>query len=172
MSYENMSDVTPDMYLEMIYRKTAALIETATSIGAMLATVDLGKVEHFKNFGNEIGMAFQIRDDIIGIWSEETGKPRASDIRNKKKTLPVLYAFERDTSGELKEIYAKKEKLTEREVARVLDLLEDTKARQYSQKMAKRYEDEALSELKNTKVENEAVEKLKTIALFLVRRSY
>jgi len=172
MSYEENLNVTPEMYLEMIYRKTGALIEASTGIGAMLGTVDVKKIEHFSNFGSRIGTAFQIRDDIIGIWEEETGKPKASDIRNRKKTLPILYAFEKEGSGELKDMYSGRKKLNEREVDRVLDLLEDVKAHQYAQKVAKKYEEEALSELKKTKVKNEAINCLNTIALFLVRRRY
>lgn len=174
MSFEERMDIDVESYLDMISRKTAALIEASTHIGAMLATRDEDVIRHFRNFGRKIGIAFQIIDDIIGIWEEKTGKPKASDIRNKKKTLPVIYAFERASQEEkeiLTETYAK-EKLNHEDVARVLEILESTGAREYTTKMAEKYESEALKELRATGIKNEAIEKIEVLAEFLIRRKY
>ncbi|MFQ6135638.1 MAG: polyprenyl synthetase family protein [Candidatus Hydrothermarchaeales archaeon] len=176
MSFEDAMDVTTDMYLDMISRKTATLIEASTHIGALLATEDEGVIKHFKNFGRRIGIAFQIRDDIIGVWekSESTGKPKASDIRNKKKTLPVIYAFEKSSKEQCKVMQGiyKKEGLDDDDVKAVLDILHGVGSYEYSQDMAKRYEDEALKELSNVGIKNEAMDKLTELAMFLVRRKY
>ncbi|MEE8168252.1 MAG: polyprenyl synthetase family protein [Candidatus Hydrothermarchaeales archaeon] len=175
MSYEQELDITTDMYLEMISKKTAALIEASTYIGALLATNNQETIGHFKRFGRKIGLAFQIVDDIIGIWekAEHTGKPKASDIRNRKKTLPVIYAFQNASGDEkrrLKEIY--KEEMSENDVTEVLDILEGVKAYEYSKCMAEELEGEAMKELDDTGIENEAMTKLKNLSLFLVRRTY
>ncbi|MFQ5975876.1 MAG: polyprenyl synthetase family protein [Candidatus Hydrothermarchaeales archaeon] len=176
MSFEETMDVTTDMYLDMVSRKTAALIRATTEIGALLATENEEMIKHFKNFGEMIGIGFQIRDDIIGVWekSESTGKPKASDIRNKKKSLPVIHALEKSSKEQRKAmqaIYAK-EKLTDKDVEKVLDILHKAGSYEYSQNVAKKYENEALKELSNIKVNNKAMDRIKELAMFLVRRSY
>ncbi len=176
MSFEGRTDVTTDMYLEMISRKTAALIEASMHIGAVLATNDEELVRHFRKFGKKIGIAFQIIDDIIGIWqrTEDTGKPVASDIRNKKKTLPVLYAFEKASKENRKlmaDVYEKDE-LSDDDVNKILNVLEEVGAREGCQKIASKFEREALEELDRTGIQNEAMDKLKTLTNFLVDRTY
>jgi geranylgeranyl diphosphate synthase type I len=174
MSFEDSLDITTDMYMEMIARKTAALIETSTMVGAVLATSDERMIDHFANFGRKIGLAFQIIDDIIGIWETKTGKPKASDIRNKKKTLPVLYAFEKASEEKKKLLHEKyqKETLDDEDINQVMEVLEDVGAHEYCKKVAKKYEDEALQELEKTNLEGSAIQELKTLARFLVKRTY
>ena len=174
MSFEERMDIDVASYLDMISRKTAALIEASTYIGAILATRDEEVILHFRNFGRKIGIAFQIIDDIIGIWEDKTGKPRASDIRNRKKTLPVIYAFDRASQADKKiltETYAK-ERLTCEDVEKVLEILESTGAKEYTTKMAEKYESEALKELHAAGIKNEAVEKIEVLTEFLIRRKY
>ncbi len=176
MSFEDRLDITIDMYLEMISRKTATLVEASTWIGATLSTEDRGKVDSFRRFGRNIGIAFQIIDDIIGIWEKasQTGKPKASDVRNKKKTLPILYALQEAPKGKnkrLMDIY-RKDELTEEDTEEVLEILEDTGAHEYSKKMAAKFEVAALKELSKTKVEKEAMDNIKVLTEFLVRRRY
>lgn len=176
MSFEDRLDITIDMYLGMIRRKTAALVEASTWIGAILATEDKEKINSFRNFGRNIGMAFQIIDDILGIWekAEQTGKPKASDVRNRKKTLPILYALEKAPRKERKrlmDIY-KKDKLTEEDINAVLHILASIGAYDYSKKKAEEFERAALKELDKTKIENEAMENLRALTEFLIRRKY
>lgn len=176
MNFEDRLDITIEMYLDMIRRKTAALVEASTWIGATLATEDEVKINSFRNFGRSIGLAFQIIDDILGIWekAEHTGKPKASDVRNRKKTLPVLYSMEKATEEDrktLKELYSKP-KLTEEDVEKVLSILEDSGAHDYSRKMAEKYERAALRELSKTGLENEAMDGIRALAEFLIRRKY
>ena len=176
MSFEGRTDVTTDMYLDMISRKTAALIEASTYIGAILATNDEGLSESFKNFGRKIGIAFQIVDDIIGIWqkTEDTGKPKASDIKNKKKNLPVLYAFEKASKKDREVLIGiyKKEEMSDGDVNTILNILDEVNAKEESQKIADKFENEALEELDKTGIENESMDKLRTLTNFLVNRTY
>ncbi len=176
MSYEGRVDITTDMYMEMISKKTAALIEAAAHTGALLATNNEELIASFRNFGRKIGLAFQIVDDLLGVWepAERTGKPRASDIRNRKKTLPVIYAFQNAKGRDKKRLLDlyKGGKMRAGEIAEVLRILEDCGARTYSNRMAEDLKKEALAELHETGIENEAMEKLEHIARFLVERTY
>lgn len=174
MDFENRFDITTNDYLDMVSKKTAALISASTHIGALLATNDPQIIARFKNFGKKIGIAFQIRDDIIGIWSKKTGKTKAEDIINKKKTLPIIYGLNiPHASKELKEIYQKnKRKIKKSDVEIVLKILEDVNSLNYSQKIAEVYEKEAIEELNKTGIKNNAMYELKTITEFLVKREY
>src|SRR5690349_18165096 len=84
-----------DAYFDMIGRKTAALIAASIEAGALLATDDEDVIRRYRAFGWALGIAFQVNDDLLGIWgaTRTTGK-QASDVAHKKKTLPVIYAVE------------------------------------------------------------------------------
>jgi geranylgeranyl diphosphate synthase type I len=174
MDFQDRDGVSVDEYVTMISGKTAALIEASTAIGAMVATEDQDAIGRFRAFGRKIGIAFQIRDDILGIWGnpENTGKSAKNDIRNKKKTLPVLYAMETAADKEeLKSIYAKKH-LTDRDIARVFDILSSAGALEYTQTEAQRYKDEAMSQFDGLTLHEAPMEKLQAIGRFLVERDY
>jgi geranylgeranyl diphosphate synthase type I len=174
MDFQNRSRVSVDEYIAMISGKTAALIEASTAIGAMVASENPEIIGRFKAFGRKIGVAFQIRDDILGVWGNpaSTGKSAKNDIRNKKKTLPVLYAMEtaRDRA-ELKRIYAKKA-LADRDISRVFDILTSAGALEYAQKEAQRYKDDAMAQFNGLELHKVPMEKLRAIGLFLVERDY
>ena len=177
MEYEKRIDITINMYLKMISKKTAALIEASTHIGAILATENRKIIEKFRLFGHNIGMAFQIIDDIIGIWGKEekTGKPKASDIRNKKKTLPIIYAMEKTKKKDKKfltNVYKRSKKISEEDISRILEILEKYGAREFSINIAKEYEKKALENLNKTGLENSSIEKLKKITEFITSRKY
>jgi geranylgeranyl diphosphate synthase type I len=174
MDFQNRSEVSVGEYITMVSGKTAALIEASTAIGAMVATEDRDIIDRFRTFGRKIGIAFQIRDDILGIWGnpENTGKSAKNDIRNKKKSLPVLYAMETSPEREeLKRIYAK-EHLSDEDIARVFDILTGSGALEYTQKEAQRYKDEAMAQFDGLKLHKAPMDKLRAIALFLVERDY
>ena len=161
--------------LNFIHRhKTAALISYCCELGAILGFAEEKDKQNLAIFGEKIGLAFQIIDDIIGIWETETGKPKASDIRNKKKTLPVLYAFEKAPEEKRRILQEKyqKEVMDEEDINQVMEVLEEVEAHEYCKKVAKDYEDDALQELEETGIENEAIDELKALASFLVKRKY
>jgi len=92
MSYEKRTDLTPDDYWPMIAGKTAALLSACCHIGSLLGGADEEKQDAYKSFGQYLGLAFQVQDDILGIWGNEavTGKSVASDLVEGKNSLPVL----------------------------------------------------------------------------------
>ena len=87
--------ISVELYFDMIGRKTAALIAASIEAGALLATEDEDVIARYRGFGWALGLAFQLNDDLLGIWGPEqtTGK-EPSDVAHRKKTLPVLYAHE------------------------------------------------------------------------------
>ena len=95
MSFESRVDVTVDEYFAMIAGKTGALLGAAPEIGALIAGAAPEIVATYRRFGRALGRAFQLQDDVLGIWGDEslTGKSAASDIFSKKKSLPVVYAL-------------------------------------------------------------------------------
>src|SRR3954453_3454125 len=92
---EHDDSLSVELYFDMIGRKTAALISASIEAGAVLATDDETVIDRYRAFGWDLGIAFQLNDDLLGIWGAEpsTGKA-ASDVAHKKQTLPILYAVE------------------------------------------------------------------------------
>jgi geranylgeranyl diphosphate synthase type I len=92
MSYEERLDLSVEDYWPMIAGKTAALLSACCHIGALLGGADEAKQESYRAFGHYLGLAFQVQDDILGIWGDEalTGKSAASDLIEGKNSLPVL----------------------------------------------------------------------------------
>jgi geranylgeranyl diphosphate synthase, type I len=92
MSYEERTDLGVDDYWPMVAGKTAALLSACCHIGALLGGGDDARQEAFRSFGHYLGLAFQVQDDILGIWGDEavTGKSAASDLVEGKNSLPVL----------------------------------------------------------------------------------
>jgi octaprenyl-diphosphate synthase len=88
-------DITEDIYYEIIRQKTASLISSCCAVGASSSGADAATVEKMKNFGEKIGMAFQIKDDLFDYGEIEIGKPLGIDIKEKKMTLPLIYALSR-----------------------------------------------------------------------------
>lgn len=88
-------DIKEEVYYEVIRQKTASLIAAACSAGAASATTDQEVIEKFRLFGEYIGMAFQIKDDLFDFGDVDVGKPLGIDIKEKKMTLPLIYALQK-----------------------------------------------------------------------------
>jgi geranylgeranyl diphosphate synthase, type I len=164
--------MTVELYFDMIGRKTAALIAGSIEAGALLATDDEAVISRYRRFGWALGLAFQLNDDLLGIWGQEqkTGK-EPTDVARHKKTLPVLYAFERATPADrarLTELYAMREP-GDAEVAEIVAILERAGADDYTRTEARRHRDEALAELDGIEVvEAAARDKLRGIILSVI----
>jgi geranylgeranyl diphosphate synthase type I len=142
--------VSVERYFDMIGRKTASLIAASIEAGALLATDDDDVIARYRGFGWALGIAFQLNDDLLGIWGAElaTGK-EPSDLLHRKQTLPVIYAHEAagpEDRARIETLLGQPE-LTADEVAELIAILERTGAREYTRDQARRYRDEALAEL-------------------------
>ncbi|MEN9512231.1 MAG: hypothetical protein RLZZ370_2050 [Bacteroidota bacterium] len=93
-------DITEEIYFEIIRQKTASLIASCCAIGAASAGADATQVEQFRLFGERIGLAFQIRDDLFDFGDNDSGKPTGIDIREKKLTLPLIHALKQVAPAE------------------------------------------------------------------------
>ncbi len=176
LSFEDRLDVDVEQYLSMIRGKTAALFGAAAQLGALVAGGDAESTAHYRRFGQNLGLAFQIVDDVLGIWGDPqvTGKPTADDIRQRKKTLPIVRALEEEQRAEgkeLRKIY-QREVIGEEAVEAALIILEDLGSRRYAEAMASDCYQQALAELDAMGVENEAQDDLRELAAFLVERAY
>lgn len=171
LAFEEVDGVTVDMYLEMIGKKTGALMSCATQLGALLGTDDERVMESYGAFGYELGLLFQIVDDMLGIWGagEATGKGVGEDIVSRKKSLPILYALQR--SDELRRIY-RRERMDAAQQEVVMERLESLSAREYAREMAVKHLRLAVHTLEDTGVRNRAQEDLRRIAQFLLDRQY
>ncbi|GAB4430938.1 MAG: family 2 encapsulin nanocompartment cargo protein polyprenyl transferase [Anaerolineales bacterium] len=98
MAYEERTDVSVEDYWPMIAGKTASLLSAACYIGAILGGADEATQDAYRSFGHALGLAFQVQDDILGIWGDEavTGKSAASDLLEGKKSLPVLFGLSKN----------------------------------------------------------------------------
>ncbi|MDR2125817.1 MAG: polyprenyl synthetase family protein [Prevotellaceae bacterium] len=107
-------DTTEEDYLKVIYKKTASLICACTRFGALSVDADDATVEQMTEIGKNIGLAFQIRDDILDFDKDnKTGKSYGNDLREHKLTLPLIYALKRSTEDEQKTIIRKIKNCTE-----------------------------------------------------------
>jgi geranylgeranyl diphosphate synthase type I len=119
-------------------------------------------------------LAFQIQDDILGIWGEPevTGKPVADDLRSRKKTLPVLYVLgkvEDARATRLRHLYSK-DKLSEADIDEAVRILDECGARQYAEQLAVHYLRETLAGIDALGAETQVAEALRELALSLVQR--
>jgi geranylgeranyl diphosphate synthase type I len=147
LSFEGDLAITPADYLAMIGRKTAALVAGACELGAMVAGAPEATVAALAEFGRRVGLAFQIEDDILGIWGapEVTGKPRAADLYRRKLSLPVVHALAHAPErGELAALYGAGE-LDDAAVARALAILDRSESREYCAAVAAEHHEAAFA---------------------------
>jgi geranylgeranyl diphosphate synthase type I len=97
MVYQERGDLTLDAYWPMVNGKTAALFSACTHLGALVAQAPQSICDSYRKFGHQLGLAFQVQDDLLGIWGDEamTGKSSESDLLTGKKSLPILYGLSR-----------------------------------------------------------------------------
>jgi geranylgeranyl diphosphate synthase type I len=151
LGFEGRDDVTVDAYVEMIGLKTSAIVRYAAWAGALVGGADDARAARFGAFGWALGLGFQVRDDVLGIWgaADVTGKAAADDIRRRKQSLPILLLRERATAAErqrLDALYAQPQ-IDEAGVAEVLALLDRHAVRDAVEARVAQYHDDARAAL-------------------------
>ncbi len=149
--FESQPDVSVDEYMEMVSGKTAALISASASIGALVASGDARVAGCMSSFGKHLGIAFQIRDDILGIWEDpgHTGKTRFEDIFSRKKTLPVIYGMARaagSTGERLSSLY-RRVTMTLEDAEEIASILDQNGARSQATSLVEQHKRLAINEL-------------------------
>jgi geranylgeranyl diphosphate synthase type I len=175
MSFEGRWDVSVSDYLDMIYLKTGALIEASAGMGALAASNDESYVEAARQYGRLVGVAFQIRDDYLGVYGDpaRTGKPVYSDLRRGKKTILVIYAVNslpKEKAERLKSIVGNPS-ASEADLAEAADLIKESGAVDYALRLAGEMASNAGALLDDLPAEDStAVEALRELARFVVER--
>ncbi|WP_283133157.1 family 2 encapsulin nanocompartment cargo protein polyprenyl transferase [Rhizohabitans arisaemae] len=174
VSFERRHDVGLAECLTMAERKTGALLGCSCALGALLAGGTAEQVAHLGDFGRLLGLAFQLTDDLLGIWGDPavTGKPVHSDLRSRKKSLPVVAAL---TSGseagaELAALYRRDTPLTDAEPARGAQLIEAAGGRSWSRARADELLAKALHHLRSARPAGRAAGELEALARLATRR--
>ncbi|MGV3720265.1 MAG: polyprenyl synthetase family protein, partial [Actinomycetota bacterium] len=171
MAAQDAHSMSLAQYFRMTGGKTAALIEGALQVGATLGTKDAGQIESLARFGRSFGLAFQCRDDYLGIWGEPalTGKPVASDIVQGKRSLPVVHALE--TAPESTAVGARlRAALEARAVAIVLEILEELGTAAFVAERVEEHTTAALDALDRAQVRNVHGEAIRDIARYALGR--
>jgi geranylgeranyl diphosphate synthase type I len=146
LALESAADVTYDQYEQMIARKTAALLSCSASLGAWAAGASLESIDAVGRFSRELGIAFQLQDDLLGVWGDPkvTGKPARDDIRSRKKALPMVLAVNTAVSSmrdELLTVLRAPEPPDEPTVERIVGMMEEIGVRdEVGQMVAKRFD--------------------------------
>jgi geranylgeranyl diphosphate synthase, type I len=166
--------VDTESYFNMIDKKTGALISCAFLAGGILAGADAEVVGLLTKVGHELGRAFQIRDDILGVWGDGkvTGKPQGSDIRRKKKALPAILAMQCGDDGQrrfLNHAYAQDE-IKNGDVAQVVDLMSRLDVREMAEEMAQAHLEKAADHLDRLPFSEEGNEMMQELIAYLARR--
>lgn len=169
MSYEERTDLSLEDYWPMIGGKTSALLSACTHIGALLGNTNEEEQEAYRQFGYHLGLAFQVQDDILGIWGDEavTGKSAASDLVEGKNSLPVLYALGKQ--GKFAERW-NQGPITVGEVKTVATLLEKEGGRAYAEEMSEKETQKALGFLESANPRGAAGESMLELANMLLKR--
>jgi len=169
MSYEKRNDLGVEDYWPMIAGKTAALLSACCHIGAILGGADESKQDAYRSFGHAVGLAFQVQDDILGIWGNEaiTGKSAASDLLEGKKSLPVLHGL--SVGGKFAERW-RQGPIQLNEVEEMAQLLASEGSYEYTHGISRQMTTMALDSLREADPQGEAGEALMELANNLMKR--
>ncbi len=165
-------DISEEIYFEIIRQKTATLIAACCASGAASITQDKQIIETMKQFGTQTGIAFQIKDDLFDFGDgTEIGKPTGIDIKEKKMTLPLIYALNNSTFLEKRRIIniVKNHNENPKKVAEVIDYVFDKKGIEYAEKIMQQYKDQALNLLKDL-APSPAKQSLEQLVIYTVER--
>jgi len=172
IEYENRLDINIEDYLDMATKKTAALFALSTALGAYLGTADIKLVDFFHMFGKELGIAYQIYDDISGIWgtSEKIGKS-VGDILQRKKTLPVVYGLQNSEGTERKKLmkFYTQKSIEGKDIREVKEILTQSGAGDYAENLAQQCFQKALAHLEATGLDSSRLASLKDTTNFLLK---
>ena len=173
--FESSASVSMDEYGCMVAGKTAALLSASFAAGALLGGADESTVERCSSFGRELGITFQMVDDMLGIWGDPTvtGKSAASDILERKKTMPILHALEWEKQrgyDDLQRLYSQPA-LSERDIPSILALLERAGAREVIRRQARERQEHTLAYLETPGLSHPAQQDLRDLALNLLDRN-
>lgn len=161
------------VYLEIIRMKTASLIASCTECGAASVTDDKQIIENFRLFGEKIGLAFQIKDDLLDYGEDAIGKPLGIDLKEKKMTLPLIHALNQASWYDRRKVIGlvKNHKGNKKELQWIKDFIIQNEGIAYSQKVMFQYKEEAM-ELIKPFPESPSKQSLIDLVNYTIERNY
>ena len=165
-------DIEEDIYFEIIRQKTATLIAACCACGAASANQNKEIIERMRQFGELVGIAFQMKDDLFDYYNDDIiGKPSGIDIKEQKMTLPLIYTLKHSDKKQRKFIIqtVKKYNTNSERVAKVLDIVKKSGGIEYTIEKMKDYQNKALTVLK-TFDDNESRKSLELLVNFVIER--
>jgi octaprenyl-diphosphate synthase len=165
-------DIGEPVYYDVIRQKTASLIAACCACGAASAGADEETIEKMRLFGEKVGIAFQIKDDMFDFGTDDVGKPLGIDIKEKKVTLPLIYSLNKADAAERKRMInlVKNHNDDPDKIAAIIKFVNITGGLEYAETQMKKYRDEAF-EILNTLPEGEARRGLEQLVNFTTERS-
>ena len=166
-------DIDESIYYEIIKNKTASLIAAACEIGASSATDDIEAIKRMRQFGEYIGMSFQIKDDLFDYGEDDIGKPRGIDIKERKMTLPLIYALNNSSKSEKKWVInsIKNHNTDKKRVKELIQFIIDKGGIQYTVTKMEEYKKKAF-ELLEQFPEGVAKSAFKDLINYITERNY
>ncbi|MCQ6960008.1 polyprenyl synthetase family protein [Mucilaginibacter aquariorum] len=165
-------DISETVYYEVIRQKTASLIASCCACGAASANADEETIEKMRLFGEKIGIAFQIKDDMFDFGTDDVGKPLGIDIKEKKVTLPLIYALNNSESSEKKRMIqlVKNHNDDPKKITEIINFVKQKGGLEYSETQMKKYQEEAFAIL-DTFPAGEAKTGLEQLVRFTTERN-
>ena len=165
-------DVDEPVYYEVIRQKTASLIASCCACGAASAGANDEIVEKMRLFGEKIGIAFQIKDDMFDFGTDDVGKPLGIDIKEKKVTLPLIYSLNHAPSSERRRIInlVKNHNDDPKKISQIISFVNETGGLQYAETQMKKYQEEAFAIL-NTFPASDSRSGLEQLVRFTTERN-
>ncbi|MEN0056277.1 MAG: polyprenyl synthetase family protein [Mucilaginibacter sp.] len=165
-------DIGEPVYYEVIRQKTASLIAACCACGAASAGASDEVIEKMRLFGEKIGIAFQIKDDMFDFGTDDVGKPLGIDIKEKKVTLPLIYSLANTTDSEKKRIInlVKNHNDDPAKIAQIIKFVNETGGLKYAETQMKKYQDEAF-EILNTFPDSDSHRGLEQLVRFTTERN-
>lgn len=176
LNFETQDNVSLDAYLKMIRLKTAVLLGSVLKIGAIVAQANEKDTENIYNFGIDLGMAFQLQDDIFDCYGDVKvfGKMTGGDIADNKKTYLYLKALElasEEDKATLRELFKMPKGRDEKKIQTVLNIYSKYDVKNIVTKLMTEYYEQSLQHLDNIDLPTERKETLKTYAEYLYKRN-
>jgi len=165
-------DIDESIYYEIIRMKTASLIAAACAAGAASATDTPETTDKMRSFGEKIGLAFQIKDDLFDYGDADVGKPRGIDIKEKKMTLPLIFALNQSTRSEKRNIIniIKNHSENKKKVQEVIRFVKDKGGLDYAREKMNEFKQEALNIL-HSFPESDARRSLEKLVFYITERA-
>ena len=175
VEFETRNDVTEDEYIEMIRLKTSVLLACACKVGAIMADAPVEDIENMYRFGEKLGLAFQLQDDLLDVYGDPAvfGKNIGGDITSNKKTYMLINAVNRATPqqrAQLTKWIEAKEFDRNEKVAAVTELYNEIGIRQLCEQKIEQYYQESLVFLAKVQLPEERKKELKAYAAEMMKR--